>query len=321
MPWIIGIDEAGYGPNLGPFVMSAVACRTPGRDGKADLWHSLRDCVRRAEDAEDDRLLIADSKVVYSPAKGLAALEMGALVLMHVASSPRPECLASCVQTVSADSLEELGREVWYVGDSGLPLSADVESITNSGDRFYCSSVRRRLQWAPIHSAVVCPSEFNAISDRLRSKGAVLAHALASLVRRVQSCIADGEPLHFFIDKHGGRNHYAATLQHALQEGMITAGDESAEQSTYSVVGLKRECRFTFEPRADSRHFCVAAASMISKYLRELLMHEFNRYWQSHIPDLKPTAGYPGDADRFFADIRPAIQRLGIAETTLWRRK
>ena len=29
MPWIMGLDEAGYGPNLGPFVMSLVAFRVP----------------------------------------------------------------------------------------------------------------------------------------------------------------------------------------------------------------------------------------------------------------------------------------------------
>src|SRR5437016_4219233 len=35
MPWLIGMDEAGYGPNLGPFVMSAVACKVP--EGPAGL--------------------------------------------------------------------------------------------------------------------------------------------------------------------------------------------------------------------------------------------------------------------------------------------
>ena len=32
MPWVVGIDEAGYGPNLGPLVQSAVALRLPDDD-------------------------------------------------------------------------------------------------------------------------------------------------------------------------------------------------------------------------------------------------------------------------------------------------
>jgi hypothetical protein len=58
---------------------------------------------------------------------------------------------------------------------------------------------------------------------------------------------------------------------------------------------------------------------MVSKYLREALMHEFNRFWQQKVPGVKPTAGYPGDAQRFFDEIRPTVQRLGISETSLWR--
>ena len=32
MPWVIGIDEAGYGPNLGPLVQAAAAIWMPPDD-------------------------------------------------------------------------------------------------------------------------------------------------------------------------------------------------------------------------------------------------------------------------------------------------
>jgi ribonuclease HII len=124
-----------------------------------------------------------------------------------------------------------------------------------------------------------------------------------------------------FVDKHGGRNTYAAMLQNALSDGLVVAEKEGMEQSVYRVLGLKRELRFTFQPRADATHMCVALASMLSKYLREVLMLEFNRFWQSQVPGLKATAGYPGDSSRFFDSIRPALPRLGLAEEAVWRRK
>ena len=48
MPWVIGIDEAGYGPNLGPLVQAAISLKLP--DGDAAGWKSLRPVVRRADE-------------------------------------------------------------------------------------------------------------------------------------------------------------------------------------------------------------------------------------------------------------------------------
>ena len=130
-----------------------------------------------------------------------------------------------------------------------------------------------------------------------------------------------GEPIWFFVDKHGGRNNYAAMLQSALTDGMVVAFEEGRERSVYRVMGMKREVRLTFQPRADAEHFCVSLASMVSKYVREMLMKEFNQFWQTHLPELKPTAGYPGDAVRYYEAIRPVAEKLGLAEDALWRKQ
>ena len=82
---------------------------------------------------------------------------------------------------------------------------------------------------------------------------------------------------------------------------------------------MDRPIKIVVTPKADVEHFTVALASMISKYVRELLMGEFNRFWQTHVPGLEPTAGYPGDSRRFFKAIRPALLKLGIAKRAVWR--
>jgi ribonuclease HII len=321
MPWIVGIDEAGYGPNLGPFVMTAVACQVSPRMVSRDLWHVLRAAVRRAGQDEDGRTLVADSKVVFKPARGLLALETGVLSLLAAGLPEDNWSLLACLNHLCPGSCAALTREIWYSGDSRLPLCAGRRDVEAAADRIRIAFQNRRVVCCAIRSIVICPRAFNDLVANSGSKGAVLAHALMELIQHIRAVSPEDEALAFFIDKHGGRNNYAAMLQHVLPDAMIVCRREGASQSCYEAVGLQRKIQFTFEPRADCNHFCVALASMVSKYVREALMAEFNRFWLTLLPALRPTAGYPGDAARFLCDVQPALEQLGIHESAIWRSK
>jgi len=320
MTWIIGIDEAGYGPNLGPLVMSAVAFRIPDHVKELDLWKLLRWAVRRPDEDDDGRLLIEDSKLVYSSARGLAALEYGVLAAAPQKEKPSRR-LCEILQDLSLPIVQEVEQEPWYHGNTAVPVLTEPETLAAGAKLFSDACKQAGIIRGLVRSAIVCPARFNQLVDYYGSKGGVLGHGLAHLLpAQVNSC-TDQDKLLIFIDKHGGRNSYAAMVQHALPESLVLAHEEGMARSVYSVHGLGREVRMAFQPRADAEHFCVALASMVSKYLRELLMLEFNEFWMEKVDGLKATAGYPGDAARFFEAILPVIKRLGIARETIWRRR
>jgi ribonuclease HII len=123
------------------------------------------------------------------------------------------------------------------------------------------------------------------------------------------------------VDKLGGRNFYAPILQSAFPDGWVHTLCEGSAMCHYQILGLEREIQIVFQPRADSAHMTVAIASMISKYVREVCMMQFNRWWAQHVPGIKPTAGYPLDATRFMDAIRPKLLEMAIEEARIWRRK
>jgi ribonuclease HII len=319
MVWIVGVDEAGYGPNLGPFVMTSVACRVDDALADACLWTALAPVVRRAADAADGRFPVDDSKAVYNATRGLAALEHSVLAALWRDASTPLSTFLECF--CASPTLAELGGEAWYTGAGGLPRHAPADEVAGAASRFDGACAEAGIHSWKACSVVVCTPRFNALLDAAGSKGAVLADALGELLRAAHSLAPADEALTFHIDKHGGRNAYAAQIQHALSADFVQPLREGMSASVYQVLGVGRDMRLTFRPRCDSAHFCTALASMVSKYLRERLMEEFNRFWLERTPGLKPTAGYPGDARRFFDAIRPAAEQLGIAEAALWRRK
>ena len=77
----------------------------------------------------------------------------------------------------------------------------------------------------------------------------------------------------------------------------------------------------SFRTRADESDFCTSLASMVCKYVRELLMERLNSFFAGLSPGLKPTAGYPRDAARFLRETEILRSRLGVSEESLVRRR
>ena len=313
MPWVVGIDEAGYGPNLGPLVQAAVALHLPDDDPAG--WDTLKPVVRRAREKRDGRLLIDDSKKVYTHG-GLEALERGVWAIVSPESYTLHQYLWSC------DEAPQWGEDL-RAGDvvrrrRSIPFhinASEAWEASEAGAVRPRQPVVRRLP-RRTHAAI------QPMVDEYGSKGTVLGRGVVELIASLMTAIpVDGEPLVFACDKQGGRNFYASILQEAFTDGWVVAERESALESRYRVENLPREVSITFRPRADGDSVAVALASMLCKYLREVCMRQFNRYWATHVPGIAPTAGYPVDAKRFYTAIQPAMARLGLTADQVWRKK
>jgi len=321
MAWIIGIDEAGYGPNLGPFVMSAVAFRVPDDVAHTDLWTLLAKAVERCSAEGDPRLSVDDSKKVYSPGKGIEELERCVLASLAGSLLQDEFTLHGWLDDLAAGAWPGDARLPWYTADRALPIVAARARLEESANLFQTCCQENNVGLAKVHTFILEPEPFNRTLDRWGTKGAALAQGLQVLLPLIVDAAEPMQAVHFLIDKHGGRNTYSAMLQHTFPEALVVARRESMECSLYEVRGGSCPISLRFQPRADGEHFCVALASMLSKYLREVLMQDLNRFWQERLPGLKPTAGYASDAPRFYEAIRPTAEKMGLAADVLWRRK
>ena len=301
--YILGTDEAGYGPNLGPFVVCCTVWEMTANDAlqpayannhREDLERRLAPIITESSSqlGKNGKLwLIGDSKKLYQSGK-LQVLADSVLIALHLT-----------------------GR-----------MFTELQPYINGGCQITAEFVQKSIQQLGVslrnvNAEMISPRVFNLMLGRLGNKSTLLSEATLSLIKNeIPSMPNDGD-MTVLCDKHGGRNHYVDLLDQFFPDsGGIEILTEGTPLSVYRLCFQNRKIEFRFQAKAD-RHIPAALASMTAKLLRELAMLEFNRFWQQHIPNLQPTAGYPVDALRFFGQIEATRQKLGIPKSDLWREK
>ncbi len=319
MRWA-GIDEAGYGPNLGPLVMTAVVAEGPDDGPKPDLWGDLAGQVARAG-APGGRLWVDDSKRIYGAGKGLDRLDAATLAALAAAGRGIPATFGELLGALGAGTLGDAELSPWLLDglDPKYPPLLGRSLAERTLARRPLEGARWRL--VDVRSVVVGPERFNEGLEATGSKALVHFEAFAALLAHLRATTPEGQGLAVRSDKHGGRHFYADLLARAFPDATVARGPEGPDLSHYDLTGPGSRLSLDLVPRADADDGLVALASVASKAVREHWMAAFNAYWQARRPGLRPTAGYPVDAARFRLAIEADCLAMGLDAPSWWRAK
>jgi ribonuclease HII len=318
---LIGVDEAGYGPNLGPLLVGGSAWLVPPELDEINFSNALSTVFQTsAWKAGCQHVPLGDSKKLYSSSSGIKSLEIGLLTMLR--------SLGLDFHNLEL-FLGMLARSKVAI-ETNPPWYQTLTSIHVPSDPTYCTEIQRLsemtlaalrphgIELVACRANVITEPEFNRGVAQCDSKGRVLSTATLDLV----SQLLKSEGWHtaeIFCDRQGGRKNYLPLLLEWMPDSWFVEAGQSAERCSYRTNAVP-ELTIHFTIGGDSFP-PTALASMIAKYLRERLMEAFNEYWVEQCPGLKPTAGYPQDAQRFRKSIEQLAERNALPLESWWRQR
>lgn len=305
---VMGVDENGLGPVLGPLVTTGVGLSL-ARYQAARHYE-----IGRELGIDDSKATAAFGKMALAEGLSLAVMEslygrlpsdaQGFLALLLLDS---PELLQTRCPSASLP-------QCWSVA---LPLPSFGGEVA-VGRKALKLLARRGVEVVRAKSAVACTKFLN---DRLatgQSRVEVDLELMERLVLDGRSQL--GAELTAVCGMVGGIRNYPDRLRHfardKVRERPRKRGDLPGTLA-YEIDGVGQ---VRFEIDADQNHLPVALASMIGKYVRELWMLRHNRFYQASDPALLDVSGYHDPVTRRFIEASRLLRRrLGVDEACFVR--
>jgi len=259
-----GIDEAGYGPMLGPLCVGFSAFRIAGwkpEDGPPDLWHKLESAVcRKGRDARG-RIAVADSKKLKLSNQSktrhpLTHLERGVLVFGELVST-EPEAQARILSEDSEIQRKPLDTDLalfaalgthlephdWYAGDPVLlPLGESAAQLAIARNTLALACGAAGVEPVALACITIGETEFNEVLRTGSNKAHLTTRCFGRYLRRVvERWGSSRDEVRIVCDRHGGRTGYAPMIEAAVRglEYRVRVLEETDRCSRYA---LDRAC-------------------------------------------------------------------------------
>ena len=314
--YVIATDEAGYGPRLGPLVVVGTAWQLPGDSLTVSEMSHFFSALATPTRQGDLAVTIDDSKRVYRQGDGLQALHATVSAGLNWCGVQQ-RTFPGFLKDLCPEDVSSLEQSPWLRNAEPIPLEAP-ESTSGLIKHW----AQTGIDLVAVQARVISARSFNQTCRDGFNKADLLSRATLGLVHDLVAKLPSIAPhAAVYCDRHSGRRYYAAPLQHHFPDWLLRVVEETKQESKYSLSRNESELTVHFTVKGD-RFAPVAFSSLVAKYLRERFMESLNAYFASRHDgpsQLKPTAGYPVDADRFLKQIQTTRVREAIADLDLVR--
>jgi len=304
----VGIDENGLGPRLGPLVVTGVAATF--RDAVAIRW--LRSQSRWPRALDDSKALVDchDSSLGEAWAR--------ALLKRHGQVLPTPDAIVRALSidasaTLRAPCPPHLVTQCWSVDGEALSASdAHVDKLARILDGLAAKGIDLGVP----RVVLTCTRRLNDAADAGVSRFDVDLRAMERLVLDARERAR--EEISVVCGKVGGYDFYDEAFVE-LSGHLRTEIVAGRAKSTYAFPRL---CTVSFERDADAGHALVAMASLVGKWVRDLLMRRVARFYRVEDASLPEPSGYHDPVTaRFIESTRDARVRLAVVDACFERKR
>lgn len=192
MQIVIGTDEAGYGPNLGPLVVGATLWQIPDDADCEDLYHLTDEVIHCAESSARStcgRLPIGDSKSLFKSRGSIGPLQNSVLTMLGTCSSLPVDLFGLLQELTGQEQVDLAQHSTYHWTGSGSYEKAERESITQRAREVDHVLTASGIKCDKLAASMVFPPQFNRGVREHGNKATLLTSTTCQLARRLTETI------------------------------------------------------------------------------------------------------------------------------------